>query len=192
MIDFLSRKSYSFISTLLIATIGYFFLGTQIIYLIDKGNDNLLNTSLIAFQILFIFLLDGIYQYSIYSYNSKNPDNKASSDFINLESSEIKVMSGFYAMVICLITYLNQINLWETQGFKQKGIITLFILFWAAYVWVFNSRSAFYNALKKDPLLFFDDKQDIKNITRNLFIRAFIIFPITLVLIVISYKLLGI
>ena len=61
----LSRKSYSYIYTFLIATIGYVFLALQLIYLIGKNENDLINTSFIAFQILFVFLLDAIYQYSI-------------------------------------------------------------------------------------------------------------------------------
>lgn len=192
MTSFLTRKSYHFISTLLIAIIGYFTLALQLVYLINKGEEDLINTSLIAFQILFVFLLDGIYQYSIYSYNVRNADNKASNDFINLESSQIKVISGSSALLICLIAYLNQIGVWEQGDYKQKGIITLLLLSLTMYICIFNSRSCFYNKLKKDPLLFFEDKQDIMPIIKLLLIRLLISIPIVLLVIAFVYNLIGI
>lgn len=192
MISFFSRKSYHFMSTLFIATIGYFILALQLIYLIGVGEESLINTSFIAFQIIFVFLLDGIYQCFVYSYNSRNTDNKASSDLINLESAEIKIVSGFFALLICFIAYLNQIGVWNQGDFKQKGIVTLLLLFITIYICVFNSRSTFYNELNKDPLLFFEDKQDIKPIIIRLLFRLVISVPIVLVAIAFVYKLIGI
>lgn len=192
MISLFSRQSCSFISALLIATIGYFTLALQLIYLIGKGENNLINTSFIAFQVLFVFLLDAIYQYSIYSYNARNTDNKAPSDFVKLESAKIKVVSGFFALVTCLIAYLNQIGAWSQGDFKQKGIVTTFLLFLTIYTCIFNSRNTFYNKVNKDPLLFFEDQQDIKPIIKRLIIRLFISIPVVLLIIAFVYKLLGI
>lgn len=192
MISFFSRKSYHFISTLFIATIGYFIIALQLVYLIGVGKESLINTSFIALQIIFVFLLDGIYQCSVYSYNYRNTDSKASSDLINLESAEIKVFSGFFALLICFIAYLNQIGMWNQGGFKQKGIVTLLLLFVTIYICVFNSRSTFYNELNKDPLLFFEDRQDIRPIFMRLLRRLVISIPIVLVAIFFVYKLIGI
>ncbi|MBF2164834.1 hypothetical protein ACX3UX_06920 [Staphylococcus epidermidis] len=175
-----------------IATIGYFIIALQLVYLIGVGKESLINTSFIAFQIIFVFLLDSIYQRSVYSYNYRNTDSKASSDLINLESAEIKVISGFFALLICFIAYLNQIGTWNQGGFKQKGIVTLLILFVTIYICVFNSRSTFYNQLNKDPLLFFEDRQHIRPIIMRLLRRLVISIPIVLVAIFFVYKLIGI
>ncbi|MGV3094738.1 hypothetical protein [Staphylococcus borealis] len=192
MISLFSRQSCSFISTLLIATIGYFTLTLQLIYLIEKGENDLINTFFIAFQILFVFLLDAIYQCSIYSYNARNTDNKAPSDFVKLESSKIKVMSGFFALVSCLIAYLNQIGAWNQGDLKQKGIIIIFLLFLNMHTCIFNSRNTFYNKVNKDPLLFFEDEQDIKPIIKRLIVRLIISVPVILLTIAFVYKLLEI
>ncbi|WP_204194182.1 hypothetical protein [Staphylococcus sp. GDY8P47P] len=192
MISLFSRQSCSFISTLLIATIGYFTLTLQLIYLIEKGENDLINTFFIAFQILFVFLLDAIYQCSIYSYNARNTDNKAPSDFVKLESFKIKVMSGFFALVSCLIAYLNQIGAWNQDDLKQKGIIIIFLLFLNMHTCIFNSRNTFYNKVNKDPLLFFEDEQDIKPIIKRLIVRLIISVPVILLTIAFVYKLLEI
>lgn len=188
----LSRKSYSYIYTFLIATIGYVFLALQLIYLIGKNENDLINTSFIAFQILFVFLLDAIYQYSIHSYNVRNIDNKAPSDFVKLESSKIKVMSGIFALVICLIAYLNQIGVWNQDGLNQAGIIIFFLLFLTIYTCIFNSRNTYYNKINKDPLLFLEDEQDIKPIIKNLRNRLLISIPILVLSIILVYILIEI
>ena len=192
MIPLFSRQSCSFISTLLIATIGYFTLTLQLIYLIGKGENDLINTFFIAFQILFVFLVDAIYQCSIYSYNDRNTDNEAPSNFVKLESAKIKVMSGFFALVSCLIVYLNQIGVWSQGDLKQKGIITIFLLFLTIHTCILNSRNTFYNKLNKEPLLFFEDEQDITPIIKRLIIRLLISVPIVLLVVAFVYKFMGI
>ena len=188
----LNKKSYSYVSTFSIATIGYFILALQLIYLIGKSENDLINTSFIAFQILFVFLIDAIYQYSIHSYNIRNTDNRASNDFIKLESSEIKVISGIFALVICLIAYMNQIGVWNQGGLKQSGIIIFLLLFLTIYACILNSRNTFYNKINKDPFLFLEDEKDIKPIIKSLIVRLLISIPIVILSIILVYILIEI